>query len=149
MNKFKVLLLTLIVTMFIACSPSTKDEIQDLKICPQCKMKLSESNIHSSTINQNAKRHYFDDIGCMVLWSKDNNIDLKKIETKVFSNDTKRYINAFDVFYKINEKTPMSYGFSAYEHHQENSISFDEVIMKMLRGEHMANSKIRKQILGN
>jgi hypothetical protein len=42
----------------------------------------------------------------------------------------------------------MNYGFGAYESKQDRSIGFDEVILKMLRGEHMANPKIRKQILG-
>ncbi len=42
----------------------------------------------------------------------------------------------------------MMYGFSAYENKQENIIYYEEVMMKMLRGEHMANPKIRKQILG-
>ena len=35
-----------------------------------------------------------------------------------------------------------------YENKKDNSISFDEVVMRMLRGEHMANPKIRKNILG-
>jgi hypothetical protein len=42
----------------------------------------------------------------------------------------------------------MHYGFSAYEKKKENLISFDEMQIRMLRGEHMANPKIRKHILG-
>ena len=42
----------------------------------------------------------------------------------------------------------MLYGFSAYENECNGCIKFEEVIMKMLRGEHMANPKIRKKILG-
>ena len=63
-------------------------------------------------------------------------------------NDTHRYIDIKKAFYSINEKTPMSYGFSAYENEIENSIDFNEVRLRMLRGEHMANPKIRKHILG-
>ena len=51
--------------------------------------------------------------------------------------------------FAINENTPMHYSFSAYEKKCEECITFDEVIIRMLRGEHMANPKIRKQILGN
>ena len=40
------------------------------------------------------------------------------------------------------------YGFTPYEKKCKNCINFDEVILRMLRGEHMANPKIRKQILG-
>ena len=150
MKKFKPLLLTFFLSLLVimsACnsSPSTEENI---RVCPQCNMELPNSNIHTSSVTGNFKTEYFDDVGCMVLWMKKNSIDLNSVDMKVFSNDTKKYINAKKAFYKFNEKTPMMYGFSAYEKKQENIIYFDEVMMKMLRGEHMANPKIRKQILG-
>ena len=110
-------------------------------------MPLPKSNLHTSSLNDNGKIHYFDDVGCMVLWSKENNVELKNM--KIFSNDTKKYIDASKAFYSINERTPMNYGFGAYENKNENTIiDFNEVKLRMLRGEHMANPKIRKQILG-
>jgi len=151
MIKFKFLLLTFSISLlviFTSCSSVSKNEKQELHICPQCNMELPKSNIHTSTINDNGTIQYFDDVGCMILWAKDNDFDFANMKTKIFTNDTKKYINSFDAFYTINEKTPMSYGFSAYEIKKEDTISFDEVIMRMLRGEHMANPKIRKQILG-
>lgn len=151
MKKFKLLLFAFSLSLLViltACSSASKSEKQDLNICPQCNMELPKSNIHTSTIDDNAHIHYFDDIGCMILWSKDNDFNFTTIKSKVFTNDTKKYIDAKKASYTINEKTPMSYGFSAYENKKDGVISFDEVIMKMLRGEHMANPKIRKQILG-
>jgi len=151
MIKFKLLLSTLFllaVVLLSACSSSSKDEKQELRICPQCNMELPKSNLHTSTIDDNGKMVYFDDVGCMILWAKDNSFDFTTIKTKIFSNDTKKYINTLDAFYRVDEKTPMSYGFAAYEKEQNSTIGFEEVIMKMLRGEHMANPKIRKQILG-
>ena len=149
MNKFKTLLLFLpLIFLLSACNSLSKTEKKEIHICPQCNMELAKSNTHSSTLKQKSDTHYFDDIGCMVLWAKANSIDLKSVTTKIFSKDTKKYIDSFDAFYSMNEKTPMSYGFSAYEKKQESNISFDEVVIKMLRGEHMANPKIRKQILG-
>ncbi len=151
MKQFNFLRITFYLSLLViltACGSASKNEKQDLKICPQCNMELPKSNLHTSTINQNGDMHYFDDVGCMILWTKDNNIDLKSVKTKIFSNDTKRYIDTLKAFYTINEKTPMSYGFSAYENPIDGSIDFDEVIIRMLRGEHMANPKIRKQILG-
>jgi len=149
MKKFKLGALTLkLLLLMILTACSAQNEKKDLKICPQCKMELPKSKIHTSTLDKNDKVEYFDDIGCMVLWSKDNSIDLQKANTKVFANDTKRYINASQAFYKIDKKTPMLYGFSAYEVDQNNTINFDEVFIRMLRGENMANPKIRKQILG-
>ena len=151
MKKFKFLQIAFYLSLFViltACDSSSKESKEDLRICPQCNMELPKSNIHTSTINQNGDMHYFDDVGCMILWAKDENIDLKSVKTEIFSNDTKKYIDTFKAFYKINERTPMLYGFSAYEKPQDGSIDFDEVIIRMLRGEHMANPKIRKQILG-
>lgn len=150
MIKSKPLLLTFLLSLLViitACD-SSAEEKKDMRICPQCNMELPDSNIHTSTISGNTETEYFDDVGCMVLWMKNNNIHLDSVDMKVFSNDTKKYIDAKKAFYKFNEMTPMMYGFSAYEHKQDNIIYFEEVMMKMLRGEHMANPKIRKQILG-
>ncbi len=133
--------------MFTACNPLNKD-VKNMRICPQCNMELPQSNLHTSFISGNTQTEYFDDIGCMILWIKDNKIHLDSVDIKVFTNDTNRYIDARKAFYKFNETTPMMYGFSAYENKQDNIIYYDDVTIKMLRGEHMANPKIRKQILG-
>lgn len=155
MTKFKLLITSLYIALFISLvgCDSIKESSSniDIKIkqkCPQCNMKLPESNIYTCNIDNDGHIHYFDDVGCMVLWTKENNINLKNVNAKIYSKDTKKYIDAFKAFYKINEKTPMLYGFSAYENKNENCINFDEVIIRMLRGEHMANPKIRKQVLG-
>ena len=150
MIKSKSLLVSFFLSLLViitACDSSSEGE-GSMRICPQCNMELPDSNIHTSTVTGNAKTEYFDDVGCMVLWMKENNIDLNSVDMMVFSNDTNKYIDANKAFYKFNEKTPMMYGFSAYENKQENIIYYEEVMMKMLRGEHMANPKIRKQILG-
>ena len=153
MKLFKSLLfLVFVITSFVACN-SSNDQLAnntDPKnhICPQCNMPLPNSNIHTSTLNDDGDITYFDDVGCMILWAKDKKIDLKSKELKIFSNDTKKYIDPFKANFTINEKTPMLYGFSAYEKSCDTCIKFDEIIIRMLRGEHMANPKIRKQILG-
>ncbi len=153
MKKFNIFLFSSLL-LFIAAGCGSPENSSlgnlssDTKVCPKCHMELHESKIFSATINVNGTLNYFDDIGCMILWAHQNNIDLTKAEVKVFTNDSKKYINAFDAHYKLNEKTPMLYGFSADENRIESTIDFKEVAIKMLRGEHMANPKIRKQILG-
>jgi len=111
-------------------------------------MELPRSNVHTATLNVDDTTKYFDDVGCMVLWAQKHKVDLKNSEIEIFSNDTSKYIDAQSAFYSINENTPMHYGFSAYEKPKEGVISFDEMQIRMLRGEHMANPKIRKHILG-
>jgi len=111
-------------------------------ICPQCNMPISKSNENSSYLNET----HFDDMGCLILWTKKEGKNPS--DAMVFTKDTKHYIKATDAYYTINERTPMGYGFTAYEKAQAKSIKFDEMKLRMLRGEHMANPKIRKQILG-
>jgi len=100
------------------------------------------SKINTSYINKT----YFDDIGCMILWAKKENINSQ--DAKVFTKDTQKYIKAIKAHYTINERTPMGYGFTAYEKLQKGSIDFKEMRLRVLRGETMQNPKIRKQILG-
>ena len=149
MIRFSILL-ALALTFFTACN-STQNSSNgapksELKVCPKCNMEIDKSLLHSATLTNKGTIQHFDDIGCMVLWSRENNIDTST--AKVFSNDTHKYVDAVIANYTIGEKTPMSYGFCAYEKAKENSINLDIVTIKMLRGEHMANPKIRKQILG-
>ena len=148
MIKFKLLFvftLSLLLLSFTACSSSQKESASESKICPQCNMQLPVSNLNTAILEKNSKKHYFDDIGCMILWAKDDKLPKK---SRIFTNDTHKYIEAEKLHYTFNEKTPMSYGFGAYEDQKEDTITFDEVVMRVLRGEHMANPKIRKQILG-
>jgi len=150
MRLFKKILCIALISFFVGCNSSQNEKVEqhnEGKICPQCNMPLGNDNTYTSII-KDGKITYFDDMGCMILYAKENNIDLNNIENKVFTTDTKRYVNSSKVLFKIDEKTPMSYGFSAYEKECENCIKFDEVVIRMLRGEHMANPKIRKQILG-
>lgn len=118
--------------------------------CPQCNMFLVEKEHTAQAITAENKTHFFDDPGCLVLWIEDNHKqDDKEIVKWVFALDSKKWINALDAFYSINEKTPMNYGFGAYEKPNENYIVYDEMKLKMLRGENMSNPKIRKKILGH
>ena len=43
----------------------------------------------------------------------------------------------------------MGYGFGAYKEKQEKFISFEEVVLKMIRGENLTNPYIRKELVGN
>jgi len=142
MKRFRLLILLFSFILFIGCEdahPKNKNE----HICPQCNMPFS-INEYSSTY----KDIKFDDIGCMILWAKEKHIDLNKIDTQIYINDKKKYINSKKAYYKINGKTPMNYGFVAYENNCDECIVFEEVVLRMLRGEHLANPRIRKKVLG-
>ncbi len=42
----------------------------------------------------------------------------------------------------------MGYGFGAYENKKEDVINFEEMLLKMYRGENLTNPHIRKKLLG-
>ncbi|MDD2652149.1 MAG: hypothetical protein PHX44_03775 [Sulfurimonas sp.] len=148
MRFFKFFFLFISLVFALGCSSSDAQTVQK-RMCPKCNMPLPDSSIHTATLEANTKKLSFDDIGCLVLWAKEHDVALDSAKIEVFSNDTHKYIDAQKAFFTINEKTPMNYGFAAYEAQKTDTIPINEVTLKMLRGEHMANPKIRKQILGN
>ncbi len=115
--------------------------------CPTCHMYLVGKK-HTAQIIQNAKTYFFDDVGCAVLWMKAQNVEPSRVRMWVFSNDTNRYVDALRAFYSVTDETPMHYGFGAYEQQGEYRITFDEMRLRMLRGETMSDPKIRKKLLG-
>jgi hypothetical protein len=116
---------------------------------PECNMYLVGKKHTAQVITGDSKTHFFDDIGCAILWLKEQKIEPRTVTIWVFSNDTNRYIDAFKASYAINDETPMHYGFGAYENPKEVMIDFNEMRLRMLRGENMSDPKIRKKLRGN
>jgi hypothetical protein len=124
-------------------------DFQDNKIqCPQCYMYLVGKEHTAQAIDKENKTHFFDDPGCLILWARDQKIDINSLKLWVYAHDVKSYIDMREAFFRIDEKTPMEYGFKAYKELQDGSINFEEMRIKMLRGEHLLNPLIRKHILG-
>ncbi|MBE0490985.1 MAG: hypothetical protein IBX44_01910 [Sulfurospirillum sp.] len=117
--------------------------------CPQCHMYLVGKKDTAQIITADYKTHFFDDVGCAILWMRDQNIELESVKFWVFTRDTKEYINAYDAFYSLIDDTPMHYGFGAYAKNQSNLIDFNAMRLKMLRGENLSDPKIRKNLLGS
>ncbi len=116
--------------------------------CPQCNMFLVGKKDTAQIITSDHKTHFFDDVGCAVLWLKEHSIEPKNIKFWVHTRDTHEYILAQDAFYSRIDETPMRYGFGAYKNSQEGFIDFEQMRLKMLRGENMSDPKIRKNLLG-
>ena len=144
-----ICLLSLSIVLFTACDDEVKKEEVKNKTCAECYMPINKNRQFTASLKKNGSVAEFDDIGCMILYAHDKKIHLKLAEPKTYSKDTKKYINPFEGHFQIDEKTPMMYGFSVYENKTDKKmIDFNEVTIKMLRGEHMRNLKIRKQLLG-
>lgn len=136
------------ITILTGCSDENTSSKKN-QICPECHMPLPSNDLHTAYLEENEKKIYFDDLGCLILYTHKKKTNLKRVNVQTFASDTERFINPFKGYYRIDEKTPMMYGFSAYENKIDDSmIDFNEVTIKMLRGEHMGNPKIRKQLLG-
>jgi hypothetical protein len=116
---------------------------------PQCHMFIVGKEHTVQVITKDNKTHFFDDPGCAVLWMNEQKIDLKDTTVWFYTQDTKRWKKLEDVVFSISDDTPMDYGFGAYENKKSGMIDFDEMSLKMLRGENMTNPKIRKKILSN
>jgi len=116
--------------------------------CPKCRMGVEHKENSAQAVFGDEKSYVFDDIGCMVLWFKQIGVDSKKIKTFVYAKDTHRWIDAKEAFYSIKDETPMGYGFAGYQQKQNEFIDFETMRIKMLRGENMADPKIRKMLLG-
>lgn len=112
-----------------------------------CAMTITTLKHSVQAVAPDGRTWFFDDPGCFALWFK--NIEFQKDAIVwVYSNDTNRYINGRTAWYDKTSATAMGYGFGAYEEKKEGMISFDEMLIKMYRGENLINPLIRKKLLG-
>ena len=112
-----------------------------------CGMVIEDMTYVSQVIAPDGKTWFFHDHGGFIHWLEDKPFKDTAI-IWVMTKDTKKWINAKNAYYSLNDITPMGYGFGAYEKNSEKFIDFDTMHLKMLRGETMNNPKIRKQLLG-
>ena len=130
----KVLLLALaIATIQTGCKERSKTDVAkvhwDRDMCARCVMVVSDrQNTVQVRDPKNGKIYMFDDIGCMVLWFKENRISWEK-SAIIWITDiqTGEWIDAKKAFYSTINITPMAYGFSA--HKMKESIKKDEEII--------------------
>lgn len=113
----------------------------------QCGMTINKLKHSAQVVSPDGKTWFFDDTGCLALWYKDIKFKDHSI-VWVYSNDTNEYINGKKAWYNKSDPTTMGYGFGAYKNKKDNMITFDEMLLKMYRGENLTNPLIRKKLLG-
>ncbi len=142
MLKFKTILFLLLTILFLGCEKGDNQapaKIQwDRDMCDRCVMVLSDRKHTLQLKDPNTRRVYkFDDIGCMVLWFNEENIEYKEsVAIWITDTNTGEWINAREAFYTTNNITPMAFGFSAYkskEYIKEGveAITYDEVLKRI------------------
>lgn len=119
------------------------DKYQD----SDCGMVIDNLIDAAQVISPSAKTYFFHDHGGMVKWLSDKSFKDEAV-IWVKTRDTKKFIDARLAYYSIDDITPMGNGFGAYEFKKDSLISFDDMSLKMLRGENMNNPYIKKQLQG-
>ena len=138
----KYILSFLLMFFFLGCENNTEQSGMarmhwDRDMCDRCVMVISDRKnsiqLRGKTKKQN---HKFDDIGCMVIWLKEEKISVDKVDiwvTDVVSGD---WIEAKSAFYTTGNTTPMAYGYSAHKSKQNidkdrEIVSFDDIFKQI------------------
>lgn len=155
MKRFKYLLLILFISFIAGCDKRVDTHLKevhwDRDMCELCKMVVSERKYAVQVVNpDNGKSYMFDDIGCTILWFKEEQISWEnKAKIYIADTNTGEFIDARKAYYDTMSRTPMDYGFGAYKESEsidKNSIiiNFEELRLKVLRGETMQNPLLRQ-----
>ena len=113
-----------------------------------CSMVIDDITYASQVISPSGNTWFFHDHGGMVHWLENKEFKDEAV-IWVMTKDTKRWRDARITWFSRTDDTPMFYGFGAYEKKSEGLIDFDTMFLHMVRGEHLANPLIKKQLLGN
>ena len=138
-----VLIIAIIVIIFISMAKEQKMVVIKEGNVSQSPLEIILGKYHdltfaSQVISQDGKTWFFHDHGGMANWL--NNKDFKNsVKIFVMTKDTNRYIDGKTAFYSTNEITPMRYGFGAYENNQDGFIDFEEMSLRVLRKQTLAN----------
>jgi nitrous oxide reductase accessory protein NosL len=110
----------------------------DRDMCARCAMVVSDRKNTTQAINPKTNKVYmFDDIGCLILWFDDDNIEWKDDAVIWITDiDTGKWIDARKAYYDTENITPMAYGFSAHSKKEniapnQEVVDFDEVIKRV------------------
>ncbi len=158
---FKVLIILVLGSLFyfvmdfsttIVVVPNNKT-LRPLEILPNtyqdahCGMILIDTNFAAQVILPDGRTWFFHDQGGVPLWLEKRSF---KNSAKVWmhSKDSRKWIDGYRAWFSLRDETPMLYGFAAYEKKQAGFISYNEMRLKMLRGENLLNPFVKKQLLG-
>lgn len=156
-----IIIIAIIVTIFLSMSNSKQMVVlkegnktqEPLEIIlgkfqdSDCGMIITDMTYASQVVAPDGKTWFFHDHGGMANWLKDKEFK-NSAKIWVMSKDSKKYIDGRTAWYSRTDNTPMRYGFGAYEQKQDGFITFDDMSLKVLRNETMANPVYRKELSG-
>ena len=142
-NIIKLLSFIFIILSLSSCEKKISTQVKEIHwdrdMCARCVMVVSDRNQTVQVTNpSDGKTNVFDDIGCAILWFKDQNINWQD-KAIIWINDIKtaKWINAKTAFYDSMNVTPMAYGFGAHEQKEDiqaglEIINYEEMKKRIL-----------------
>jgi len=134
----------LLLIILIGCEERSKTDVSkvhwDRDMCARCVMVVSDRENTTQVRDPKTGRTYmFDDIGCTILWFKDEKIEWRD-QAKIWITDVNsgEWIDARTAFYDTENITPMAYGFSAHKSKNtikegQEIIDFEEVSKRVIK----------------
>ena len=141
MKKFSFLLLMLFF-LLIGCEKKVSTKLHDVHwdrdVCKRCAMVVSDRKHTVQVINpKDGQSYMFDDIGCTVLWFKEDKIEWKNEAVLwIIDASNEEWIDAKKAYYTSENITSMAYGFMAYKVKQDTKneiIDFYEVSKRIIK----------------
>ncbi len=144
LKYLKILISAFLVLSFSACQEKDKTSVSkvhwDRDMCARCVMVVSDrKNTTQVRHPDTGKKYMFDDIGCMVLWFEEEQIEWKdRAIVWITDVNTGKWINARTAFYDTENITPMAYGFSAHEtkatiKEGQEIVDYNEVVKRVIK----------------
>jgi copper chaperone NosL len=118
----------------------------DRQTCERCRMVLSDhehaAEIRVKESDGRSKVHFFNDIGCAVLWLEDKPFrDAPGTEIWVTDWRTGDWIDARKAHYVVGQVTPMAYGLGAQAEPAQDAMTFDQAKAHIVKVERDVHSK--------
>ncbi len=114
--------------------------------CSECNMDIENMKYIAEIIRDDGATYFFDDIGCVVLWLKNNYSSNMIVLTKTI--DTNIWIDANKAWYSKIDNSPMGYGFASYQNKKDKFISYGNMKLLLLQGKTLHDPFVRKSLLG-
>ena len=142
-NIIKLLSFIFIILSLSSCEKKISTQVKEIHwdrdMCARCAMVISDRNHAVQVINpEDGKVYVFDDIGCTILWFKEQDIKWEE-KAIIWITDIKssKWIDAKKALFDTMNITAMEYGFGAHENKEEvqaglEVIDFNEVKKRVL-----------------
>lgn len=138
-NYISNFLLIMFVLSTVACEKKADNSLDkahkvhwDRDMCSRCVMVVSDRKNSAQVVDPKTNKKYmFDDIGCTILWFKEDKINWQESAIIwVTDVNTGKWIDARTAFYDTENITSMAYGFSAHE--TKDTIKKDQEIIDFI-----------------